>query len=447
MKILGIDIGTSSICGAVLTENGEVLSTETLKNEGTIPVNDGFSHIQDSEKILAACRGVYDAALKRHGRLDAVGFTGQMHGVLFLDGRGDPLSPLYTWQHKIAALAAEGGTYAEKLSAIAGRKVFAGYGAATAYALLQRNQLPAGAKRLCTIHAYAAMRFCRQSEPVLHASDAASLGVFDLAESRFDHAALTRAGLDASLFPAVYKDARFIGETAEGVPVCAAIGDNQASVLGSLPPDGVLVNVGTGSQVSAVADGYTETDKAELRPYFEGKYLLTGCALAGGYAYSLLENFFRETFCMFGVTPPQNLYPAMNAAANAAGPAPVTLPYFCGTRDDAARTAEIAGLNDKNFTPQALTRSFLDGVAEELFSMYENFSPLLQSPPKTLVGSGNGVRKNPLLARLFSEKFRLEIKTPLFCEEAAMGAALAALAAKTGVSVFETQKLLQYTKI
>lgn len=447
MKILGIDIGTSSICGAVLGENGEVLFTENCKNEGTLPVNDGFSHIQDGEKILSACRGIYADALEKFSALDAVGFTGQMHGVLFLGGRGECLSPLYTWQHKIAALPAENGTYAEELSAAAGRRIYAGYGAATAYALSRRGELPAGAARLCTIHAYAAMRFCNRREPVLHVSDAAGLGAFDLEKGGFDRAALAKAGLDPALFPAVCKDARFIGETAEGVPVCVAVGDNQASVLGSMPPDGVLVNVGTGSQVSAVADKFIETEKAELRPYFEGKFLLTGCALAGGYAYSLLENFYRETFLMFGVTPPQNLYPAMDAAAKSAGDFPRTLPYFCGTRGDPDATAVISGVTERNFTPQALARSVLEGVAEELFSMYENFAPLLHAPPKTLVGSGNGIRKNPLLARIFSEKFRLGIKTPLFCEEAAMGAALAAMAAKKGVSVFETQKLLQYAKL
>ncbi len=444
MKFLGIDIGTSSICGVVLDENGDVLFTENRKNDATIAANDALSHMQDVRKILSVCRDIYAAALQKCVFLDAVGFTGQMHGVVFLDEQGNPLSPLYTWQHKIAACPSENGSYAEELSRITGYQVSPGYGTATMYAMAKRQSIPRGARAVCTVHAFVAMQFCNAVRPVLHASDAASFGTFDLKALRFDGAALARAGLDLSLFPDVTAENRMIGETAEGVPVSVAIGDNQASVLGSAPPDCVLVNVGTGSQVSAVADRYIKTSLADVRPYFEGRYLLTGCALAGGYAYSLLEKFFRETFRMFGVTPPGQLYPRMNEAAERVTVFPHTVPRFCGTRQDPAATAFIEGITETNFTPQALTRSVLDGIAEELFDLYSAFSPLLPAP-RALVGSGNGIRKNPLLSKLFSDRFCLALHTPLFSEEAALGAALAALAAKTNVSVFSAQRLLRFS--
>ena len=54
----------------------------------------------------------------------------------------------------------------------------------------------------------------------------------------------------------------------------AAIGDNQASFLGAVPRDGsVLVNVGTGSQISVLADQIRSFDQLECRPYRKGKYL------------------------------------------------------------------------------------------------------------------------------------------------------------------------------
>ena len=44
------------------------------------------------------------------------------------------------------------------------------------------------------------------------------------------------------------------------------------------------------------------------------------------------------------------------------------------------------------------------------------------------MGSGNGIRQNPLMQRLAEEMFGMEMKIPAYKEEAACGAALCALA-------------------
>ena len=56
----------------------------------------------------------------------------------------------------------------------------------------------------------------------------------------------------------------------------------------------ILVNFGTGSQISAIIKEYDEISDCEVRPYFDNKYLLVGSALCGGKAYAVLEKFFRS---------------------------------------------------------------------------------------------------------------------------------------------------------
>ena len=89
---------------------------------------------------------------------------------------------------------------------------------------------------------------------------AASWGCFDLQRQEFLYEALKHAGVDTSYLPEVRKGHFLIGKTRDGVPVMGSIGDNQASLFGSVRDleDTVLLNVGTGSQISFVSEEFVE---------------------------------------------------------------------------------------------------------------------------------------------------------------------------------------------
>ena len=73
-------------------------------------------------------------------------------------------------------------------------------------------------------------------------------------------------------------------------------GDNQASFLGAAGDEEniLLVNMGTGGQISVLSSQYFSGDGIEARPFLNRKYLLAGASLCGGKAYALLEQFFRK---------------------------------------------------------------------------------------------------------------------------------------------------------
>ena len=104
--------------------------------------------------------------------------------------------------------------------------------------------------------------------------------------------------------PALTDEPAVLG-TWNGIPVCAALGDNQASFLGSVSdPDGALINIGTGSQISFLSDSTECPDTMEARPYAGGKFLWAASALCGGRAYALLKQFFEQCIEMAGLKPP-----------------------------------------------------------------------------------------------------------------------------------------------
>lgn len=92
-----------------------------------------------------------------------------------------------------------------------------------------------------------------------------------------------------------------------------------------------------------------------------------------------------------------------------------------------------------------MTAGMLPGILEELYGYYEKMCRLAGRRASILAGSGNGLRKNPLMRRLAEEMFGLPLKVPAYEEEAACGAALHAMAGiGAAASVEEAQKKISY---
>ena len=93
---------------------------------------------------------------------------------------------------------------------------------------------------------------------------------------------------------------------------------------------------------------------------------------------------------------------------------------FGGTRANPALTGGISEITTENFTPAEFRVGFLKGIIAELYNMFAEMNVKRGS----LVGSGNGIRKNKALILAAEEMFGAEMKIPAHMEEAAFGAAL-----------------------
>ena len=427
--LIGLDIGTTSISAvAAEVSSGALLRSVTVPNDGILPSPDGVSRLQDPVRIVETALGLKESLAAEFSPVAAIGVTGQMHGILYLDRAGRAVSPLYTWQDGRGNLPYGKSTYAAHLSTRSCYPLASGFGLVTHFINREQGLVPSEAVTFCTIQDYIALLLARRKTPLLHASDAASFGCFDLEAHTFDRFAMEKLGFDNAFLPAVTAETAIIGQDGS-IPVAAAIGDNQASVLGSLRENAdILVNIGTGSQVSAVVSAPVPFPAGTVRPYVDGKFLLAGSPLCGGRAYALLHRFFARCAELFGGDG-RDIYTVMNDMA-AEQPEDHSLTVdtrFCGTRNDPALRGALSETSEDNFTPEQLTRGVLWGMTAELRGLYGEM-PLL-SPATGLVGSGNAVRKNPVLRRYLEEQFNLPLKLPVHREEAAFGAAVFAAAA------------------
>lgn len=433
MKAIGIDIGTTSVCGILMNiETGRIEKSVTENSEAFLEGCAPWEKIQSVDKIMFTAMQILEELIEEDiaENIAVIGVTGQMHGIVYMDGEGKAVSPLYTWQDERGNLPYKDTTYAKYLNS------FAGYGNVTDFYNKINGIRPAQAVHYGTIHDYFVMQLCGRKAPLVHTSDAASLGCFQLDTNSFTYD-----------YPEeVTSQYRIAGEY-KGFPVSVAIGDNQASVFSTLADESdILVNVGTGSQISVISDQKAKNPEIETRPYFEGKYLLVGAALCGGRAYSLLKNFYAQTFGYLKKLEDDEVYAIMNTmlkddspkvfqadAGNESGKESFRMnrqgraggelhvdTRFAGTRQNPEQTGSITGITTQNFTPACLTRGVLCGMAEELLTMYRQMGITKSG----LVGSGNGIRKNKALVNIFEEKFGAGMKIPAHLEEAAFGAAL-----------------------
>lgn len=435
MKLLGLDIGTTTI-SAVVIDGGATLAVATVKNDAFLASDAPWARMQDVGAIRDTALSLLAQLLEQHPDVQGIGLTGQMHGIVYLDADGRPVSPLYTWQDGCGDLPFDASeSYAQALSRITGYPLATGYGMVTHFYHMRTQGVPKNAAVLCNVHDYLAMLLAGLHRPLTQASDAAGLGLFDLQAGCFDREALHRAGINPALLPALAPQP-CLGSYLGKYPVYVAIGDNQASFLGATnaQPNAMLVNVGTGSQFSVYTPHLMHCEGLETRPFPGGGYLLVGASLCGGRAYALLEQFFREVVEAMTGQAPDSCYAAMDSLLSSEEtplPLPTVVPLFRGTRLDPTLRAEITGLSAENFTPAALTRAMLAGMTQELYEMYLRYLAAGGAPAR-LIGSGNGLRKNAHLQRCFAARFAQPLEMSSCREEAATGAALFAAQCASG---------------
>lgn len=439
-----------------------------MENDSFIKTGYEWERIQDVEIILRKTIKLTDELLARYPDAEAIGLTGQMHGIVYVDGKGKHCSPLYTWQDGRGNLPIEPEkTEAEKTEPeksevkksesekteaeeLESRKsepmklksekslvdsvleetslsAATGYGLVTHLYNLRHGLVPPEAAALCTISDYLGMTLAGRKTPLVHGSNAASMGFFDSRCLAFCRNALEKVGIDICILPQLADDFTSLG-TYQGIPVAVAIGDNQASFLGSvgMNKNTVLLNMGTGGQLSVLSNQYFEEPGIEARPFLEGEYLLVGSSLCGGRAYAVLEHFFRSYLqhCEASVSSQYDLMGKLAEEGKKVKDKVKIRTTFSGTRSNPALRGSITNLSEDNFTPESLTYGVLEGMAQELYEMYETMHAGTGVEAERLVVSGNGFRRNPVLLDICRKKFGATLSLAEFKEEAACGAAI-----------------------
>ncbi len=423
---LGLDIGTTTVSVKLVSLSAPQSPISYTVEHRAVLALPGYpdAYAEDGEALLSRATALLTSLCGTYKDIRAIGLTGQMHGILCLDETGRVISPLYTWQNGFGARKTGAETIGEKATRLSGQSVPTGYGLLTLFALRELGLFPAKTAKIATVADALAARLCGLPFAPMHPSNAASLGFFNTEKNAFAEKEISLLGIPLSLLPPVADGFLTVGEY-RGIPVSLAIGDNQASILASLraEEDQVLLNVGTGSQVSIVAKQVLPADGGvEVRPYFDGKFVCSGAALCGGRAYAILADFVSGVLSAFGHTDgKKEIYDTLSTLASEEEKHPLAVDTrFSGTRQSPDICGMIGGIRPDNFDVAHLSRGVLRGIIRELHDFYR-----AMDQKKTIaVLSGNAMRKTAALRELAGELFGIPCLTLAHSEEAALGAAL-----------------------
>ncbi len=437
MHIIGIDLGTSKICGVAYDIDRNQIAYANRLNDSTITTFNNWEKIQNPQRIYELVEQILSEFTSKFQDIIGIGITGQMHGILYVDDNGEPLSPLYTWQDGRGNLIYhDGQTYASFLSSKTKYMMASGYGIVTHFYNIKNNLVPEKAKKICTIMDFVSMKLSENKIPISDSTNLASLGFFDIANLKFDDEKLIRCGINPSILPEISRADEKIGYFRGSIPVFTAIGDNQASFLGSISDlkKSILINIGTSGQISAFYEEFIKVDNLELdiRPFPGGGFILVGASLCGGNSLNILKGLFEDTlqtFCGCGLKT-DIFFSIANSINLSSFPEENRLyvkTLFEGSRNNPKERGSIQNISSNNLSVRNLIVGFFEGICNELLRFYNQMPDQIKKRNSITVGSGNAIRRNNLLCKILEKKFNCKLSIPVHREEAAFGACLNAI--------------------
>jgi len=419
-RLVGLDVGTTSVKGVAIDEGGAVLDEAEAGYSLATP-RPGWTE-QDPEDWWRAAEQVLDGLSA--GVAQGIGLSGQMHGLVALDAADAPIRPAILWNDgrtQAECDAIEDTLGRERLVALTGNRALTGF---TAPKLLWlRTHEPEHFARIARVMLpkdYVRLRLC--GERATDVADASGTLLFDPGARAWSDEVVDALELDRAWLPPALESPAVSGRTPAGVPVAAGAGDQPAGALGVGVdrPGPLSIVLGTSGVVFAALDGWAVDPQARVQA---GCHALPGAWNAMGVMLSAAGSlqWLRDRLA------PEVDFAALLAEAEAWAPGVeglTFLPYLAGERspypDPDARGA-FTGLGLRH-DRGALVRAVLEGVAFGLRDSLDLVAGLGPAPDRGRV-SGGGARSE-LWLRIVASALALPLERPAVEAGAAYGAAL-----------------------
>jgi xylulokinase len=440
MYWMGVDTGTGGTRALLVDAKGVEIAGFTAEHQ-PMRMDRPLWAEQDPEDwgqaATLAIQGVLNQADVPGDAVRGVGLSGQMHGVVLLDGAGCVIRPSLIWcdqrsQHQVDFIHQKIGREAV-LRNIA-NPVLTGF--TLPKLLWVRDHEPANferARKLLLPKDY--VRWRLTGEFATDVSDASGTALFDVVRRRWSSFMSGALGLDRSLLPRVHESIEVTGRVsseaanlcglAAGTPVVAGAGDQAASAVGSgiVEPGIVSCTLGTSGVVFAHMDKVAYDPLGRVHTFCHAvpyKWHVMGVTQGAGLSLQWLRDQIAP-----GTTYQALMQEAATAAAGSGGL--FWLPYLMGERtphlDSHARGGWI-GLTARHRRAD-LIRAVIEGVC---YSQKDGLDIVEELGVKvTRVRASGGGARSPLWLQILADVFARPVSTLRTQEGSAYGAALLAM--------------------
>jgi xylulokinase len=427
--LLGLDLGTGSLKAILLGENGQMIAEATRAYSVHAP-QPGWAESDPHDWWTAACEATLE--IEHGSEISAIGFSGQMHGVVLSNAKGQALRNAILWADTRSTLELQAyrNLESQNLRRLANPLVTGMAGASLLW--LKHHELELLKTARWAFQPKDWLRFQLTEQAFSEPSDASGTLLYDLERDNWAFDIMEKLELPQTLFAPLKGSSKIAGTLSSkaanqlglraGIPVAMGGGDTPMAMFGSgiLKPGMVQLSIGSGAQIVAPRDA--AIIDSSLRTH-----LYRAVTPSGWYAMAAMQNaglaleWVRGMLGLDWETAYLEAFAAPPGANNLS-----FLPYLMGERtphlNPNARGAWV-GLS-LSHTRGHLMRAAFEGVA---FAVRDGFEALLetgiQAPSLRLAGGGTRVQ---LWRQLLADILQLPLYTSEISSASARGAALLA---------------------
>lgn len=376
MRYIGVDCGTSALKAVLVDDSERVIASASSAYASDRPRPLWSEQNPDvwRDAMFAALAQMRAATPQDFARVRAIGFSGQMHGLVALGADDKPLRP--------AILHNDGRAHAEAtelharhgaLERVVGVKAMASFPAAKML-WLQRHEPAIHARIACVLAPKDWLRLALTGQKATDMSDAAGSWWLDEAGRRWCGpafaASATAPGQAPDLLEGSADAGRLRPEVAEALglarDIVVAAGGGDAAVgavaLGAVRPGDAFISLGTACQWIVAADLYRAAPEMLVHSFahaLPGRWYRMAAMLNGAGALAFAGRLLGADVAALEA----------EAAADYRGPgALLFLPYLSGERtphDDPHARGVAFGLSDSSSRAD-FARAVMEGVAYSL---------------------------------------------------------------------------------
>jgi xylulokinase len=473
--LLGIDIGTSGTKTVLFDKGGNPISSSTEEYPLYQP-EIGWAEQDPLDWWKAVCITI-NAVIKDSNinpeSISGIGLSGQMHGLVMLDGDGNVLRKSIIWCDQRTAKECVEITEKvgeKRLIDITANPALTGFTASKI--LWVRNNEPEiyeKCRKILLTKDY--IRYMLTGEFATEVSDASGMQLLDIKNRCWSKEVLNALDIPIEYLGNVHESIVVSGKVhkraaeltglKENTPVVGGAGDQAAGAIGNgiIRSGQISSTIGTSGVVFAHLDEPVIDEKGRVHTFCHavpGAWHMMGVTQGAG----LSLKWFRDNFCTNEIEVAKNMgidpYVLMTKEAEkvpAGSRGVVYLPYLMGERTphlNPKAKGVFFGLSAAH-TKNDMLRAVIEGVSYSLLDCMEIIKGTGLNPTNVMVSGGGG--KSELWRQILADMFNCKVSTNKSSEGPALGVALLA-GVGTGVykdineacSIAISENSIQYPK-
>ena len=419
MRLMGIDMGTTSVKAAVFDEELKMLSSAT--RDYTLDSHGDIVEF-DAEEYWRIVREEVDKALSEVG-IDALAIDTQCETLILTDEDGNPVRPAIVWLDNRAteeAAMIEAHFGRQRVYEVTGQPEVTATWPASKLLWVKRNEpeVFAKTKKIFLLEDYILFKLTGRfiTEPTLQSSTI----YFDIHNTGWWDEMLDFIGVDKATLPEIIPSAREVGEY-RGVRVVTGAMDQIAGAIGAGVVKPGLVSLMTGTTMvlfmpSEEVPAYNPASIVPCHYNYDGKYCLLSWTPTAGMALKWLKNALCESYSFGELDGLAESVPA--------GSDGVTfLPYLCGStmpKYNPRARGSFTGL-----TTEHTRAHFVRAVMESVACMLKSNLDYLGLEINEIRAMGGGAN-SPLWCQMKADMTGKRLTTLKNKETACLGSAILA---------------------